>query len=68
MKKNYMAPKMEIHEIKSPMLLTGSTGVGTDSLGGFGGYGGVDTGGGELEPSSRMLDDMLDDMLGLPSM
>ena len=23
---------------------------------------------GELEPSSRMLDDMLDDMLGLPSM
>jgi hypothetical protein len=54
---------MEIHEIKSPMLLTGSTGVGTDSLGGFGGYGGVDTGGGE-DPASRMLDDLLNEGLG----
>jgi len=63
MKKNYMAPEMEIHEIKSPVLLTGSTGVGTDSLGGFGGYGGVDTGGGE-DPASRMLDDLLNEGLG----
>jgi hypothetical protein len=63
MKKNYMAPEMEIHEIKSPMLLTGSTGVGTDSLGGFGGYGGVDAGGGE-DPASRMLDDLLNEGLG----
>lgn len=58
-----MAPEMEIHEIKSPMLLTGSTGVVTDSLGGFGGYGGVDTGGGE-DPASRMLDDLLNEGLG----
>lgn len=58
MKKNYMAPEMEIHEIKSPVLLTGSTGVGTDSLGGFDGYGGIDTGGG-VDPASRMLDDLL---------
>ena len=63
MKKNYMAPEMEIHEIKSPVLLTGSTGVGTDSLGGFGGYGGIDTGGGE-DPASRMLDGLLNEGLG----
>ncbi len=65
MKKTYMTPEMEIHKITTSALLTGS--IGSDNLGGLGGYGGVDENG-ELEPSSRMLDDMLDDMLGLPSM
>ena len=52
---------MEIHKITTSALLTGS--IGSDNLGGLGGYGGVDENG-ELEPSSRMLDDLLNEGLG----
>ncbi len=54
MKKTYMIPALEVVCIQSQPLLTGS-GVNTDGIG----YGGVDTDG-TMEPSSRVLLDLLD--------
>lgn len=56
MKKIYMTPEMEMVQIKTPVLLTGS--IGSEELGGLGGYGGVDENGDNI-PASRLLDDLL---------
>ena len=56
MKKIYMTPEVEVVQIKTPVLLTGS--IGSVDLGGLGGYGGIDEEG-DIIPSSRLLDDLL---------
>ncbi|MBQ9231172.1 MAG: hypothetical protein IJ190_08325 [Prevotella sp.] len=56
-RKEYKAPMMEVFQMRNLELLTGS-GVGNTDLGI--GYGGVDESG-DLEPSSRLLDEMLGD-------
>ena len=56
MKKIYMTPEVEIVQIKTPVLLAGS--IGSDELGGLGGYGGIDEEG-DVIPSSRLFDDLL---------
>ena len=64
MKKTYLSPKVLIVEVTGQQILVGSE-VGATGLDGFGGYGGVDDGGG-LDPSSRGFDDLFDEgLLGL---
>ncbi len=53
MKKIYSNPKVEMIQIKTPVLLVGS--IGSEDLEGFGGYGGVDEEG-YIIPSSRLFD------------
>ena len=60
MKKTYIAPAIKVVKLNTERMIAQST-LGTNALGGFGGYGGVDTGG-TIVPSVKQNNGLLDNL------
>ena len=60
MKKTYIAPAIKVVKLNTERMIAQST-LGTTGLGGFDGYGGVDTGG-TIVPSVKQNNGLLDNL------